>query len=62
MPEAPWFALLGGAGRDSAPFLIGADLELSPASSGRLFCFSNDVPRMYWNNGGSLLLTVIALG
>jgi hypothetical protein len=62
-PREPWFALIGSIGRDPAAlFPIGRGLEISAAKSGRLFCFANDVSFMYWNNSGSVELTVERIG
>jgi hypothetical protein len=59
-PRQRYFMLMGALDRDPATiFPIGARLAgwKSPRG-GRLTCFANDVPLMYWNNRGSVRLTV----
>jgi hypothetical protein len=56
---APWFALMGALDRDRhEAFIVGRQGVVSPATSGRLYCFANDVVAMYWNNTGHIELTV----
>lgn len=57
--KAPWFALCGALDRrgDKA-FLIGAEAQIIAPRDGRLFVFANDVPGFYFNNSGSIDLTV----
>jgi hypothetical protein len=60
MPTERWFALIGRIdGHPSTTFLIGTGRKpiLMPAS-GELICFANDVPGYYWNNLGTLQLTI----
>lgn len=58
-PKEAWFALMGAyARRASTQFLIGLAAELPAVESGELTCFANDLPFMYWNNHGHLLLSV----
>lgn len=57
-PDAPWFALMGSIGKESPYFLVGAELCLGPGKAGELFLFANDMPAMYWNNRGSLNITI----
>ena len=58
MPNQKWFALCGAVrDSDAAPFLIGSNAR-PKLPSGRLLCFANDVPGFYWNNSGSVTLTV----
>jgi hypothetical protein len=57
-PEAPWFALMGSIGKESPCFLVGTGLLLKPDKAGELFLFANDMPAMYWNNRGSLDITI----
>ncbi|PKP08054.1 MAG: hypothetical protein CVU09_17550 [Bacteroidetes bacterium HGW-Bacteroidetes-4] len=57
-PDAHWFALMGSIGKESPYFLVGADLLLKPDKAGELFLFANDMPAMYWNNRGSLSITI----
>jgi hypothetical protein len=59
MPRAPWFALIGSIGQDPGTvFVIGASTTFAPRDTGTLNCFANDVPLMYFNNTGSISLTV----
>jgi hypothetical protein len=45
--------------RDAGAFGIGARLDAwQPADAGELFCFANDVGLAYWNNSGTVRLTV----
>jgi hypothetical protein len=55
-----WFALVGSIEMGpSTEFLIGTQLlDYPPVRSGRLFCFANDAWFAYWNNWGSLVLTI----
>lgn len=54
-----WFALIGAIDRDrQTEFLIGTACEFTPTRGGQLTCFANDAPFMYWNNSGSIELTV----
>jgi hypothetical protein len=57
-PGSPWFALMGSIGKQPPYFLVGADLLLKPDKEGELFLFANDMPAMYWNNRGSLSITI----
>jgi hypothetical protein len=59
VPDAPWFALICSVDRDKRhlePVMIMPDHAL--AADGQLTCFANDVPFMYWNNSGSIEMTV----
>lgn len=59
-PGLPWFSLLGAVDRDRRTiFSIGAQAVVKAEVTGQLVCFANDVPFMYWNNYGSLSLTVV---
>lgn len=60
VPRAEWFALIGIVEPHTAdPIIIGSCLSnFSPAHSGELICFANDVRWMYWNNSGVIKLTV----
>lgn len=72
--EYPWFALVGviasGIGNpddDKDPlrneaFMIGEGVEYTPVGSGYLYCFANDAWRLYFNNKGSVSLTVERVG
>ncbi|MGE4288792.1 MAG: hypothetical protein AB7E36_08895 [Salinivirgaceae bacterium] len=57
-PENSWFALMGSIGKASPYFLVGTELLLRPDNEGELFLFANDMPAMYWNNRGSLDITI----
>ena len=57
-PGAKWFALCGALDRDSQrAFLIGKAGRYTCPTSGRLYCFANDVPSWYWNNFGHVTAT-----
>jgi hypothetical protein len=57
--DADWFALIGALDRDdSTAFVIGDGCVYSPTRDGQLCCYANDVYAMYWNNSGSVDLTV----
>jgi uncharacterized protein (DUF2235 family) len=55
-----WFALVGVMGRNGAsPFLIGtAPKPLEVPTDGILHCYANDLPFLYSNNSGYVILTV----
>ena len=55
-----WFVLAGVVGDDdAAAFRIGGRLDdWGPTVAGELLCFANDVPSAYFNNRGSITLTV----
>jgi hypothetical protein len=58
-PAEPWFCLMGAlAEDDTRSFRIGAGRDWSPTEAGELLCFANDVPFAYWNNFGSIELTI----
>ncbi len=59
-PSENWFALIGSISQNSRHnFLIGKGINnYKPPLTGNLYCYANDVPFMYWNNKGSLSLTV----
>lgn len=60
MPSAKWFELIGTIGRDEVRcFKIGKGREYSmEGEAGELFLFANDISFMYYNNEGSLRLSV----
>jgi hypothetical protein len=61
-PNDRWFALIGNINQSAMyTFLIGKRTKYKPTVSGELLCYANDVPFMYWNNQGQLLLTVTRL-
>jgi len=62
-PNENWFSLIGNIGQSGKQeFLIGKKLEKHKAtSSGELFCYANDVPIMYFNNRGTLIVTITRL-
>jgi hypothetical protein len=45
-------------GASETIFLIGSHAAYTPARSGEVVCFANDVPGFYWNNKGSITLTI----
>lgn len=57
-PDASWFALMGSIDKTPPYFLVGTELHLGPGKAGELFLFANDMPAMYWNNRGSLSITI----
>ena len=58
-PDNPWFALIGAVDRKrDNQFLIGLDRRAKMKAAGRLFCFANDLPLLYWNNKGYVELSV----
>jgi hypothetical protein len=58
-PRNRWFALMGSLdGASETIFLIGSHATYTPARSGEVVCFANDVPGFYWNNKGSITLTI----
>jgi len=67
MPDADWFSMICVIGRDGTTWMdIGGMLKENESSvtdftaqdSGSLYCFANDLPFMYLNNEGSLLLKI----
>jgi hypothetical protein len=60
MRRENWFALIGTIGESlNNAFLIGmGPTDYMPPISGELVCFANDMPGFYWNNYGSVQLTV----
>jgi hypothetical protein len=62
-PAARWFELIGGFDEDpSSTFRIGAAKVATATRSGLLTCFANDISLLYFNNSGSIQLTVTRLG
>jgi hypothetical protein len=62
MPKEKWFALIGAFDcRDSTAFALGEACITEVQESGILTCFANDLWFMYWNNHGSVRLTVTRL-
>lgn len=58
-PGARWFALIGAIDHDPfTHFLIGANRTMVITLSGELTCFANDNAFAYWNNRGSIELTI----
>ncbi len=58
-PNDRWFALIGALNEDeSETFLIGSAATLTVAKDAMLGCYANDIPWMYFNNSGSVKLTV----
>ncbi len=52
-----WFALIGSVNK-SGGFLIGKNSQIPFQQNGKLWCYANDVRGFYWNNSGTVLLTV----
>lgn len=59
-PHENWFALIGAVGcNDASAFLVGSRRDgWIAAATGELQCFANDYARAYWNNCGTVRLTV----
>lgn len=58
-PDARWFCLMGSyEGEGEAPFPIGRGCTRRFTRAGRIMVFANDLPSMYWNNRGKVLLTM----
>jgi hypothetical protein len=58
-PRSRWFALIGALNADEhTQFEIGTERTLIAPASGTLTCFANDGARAYWNNLGSVRLSV----
>lgn len=62
-PQANLFKLLGSIDSDeNLMFVIGSSLAvLTAPKTGMLTCCANDLENMYWNNWGSIDLTVSPL-
>jgi hypothetical protein len=59
VPSARWFALIGTIDRRKEPcVVIGQSCRWTAPVTGELVCFANDAWIMYFNNCGSLTLTV----
>lgn len=63
--EANWFSLICSVNRDENNWIDVGDAlaqsqngiaTITAPDSGRLYCTANDLPFMYWNNKGALLL------
>jgi hypothetical protein len=62
-PRSRWFALIGAINADEhTQFEIGTECTLIASASGSLTCFANDGARAYWNNRGSVQLSVSRIG
>jgi uncharacterized protein (DUF2235 family) len=58
-PKDDWFALIGAIGQEKeTTFLIGTSHPWEVKADGTLNCFANDVPGFYFNNSGTVMLTV----
>jgi hypothetical protein len=56
---AKWFALIGAIGRCARqPMIYAPGGKFIAHKDGELFLFANDVWFMYWNNGGSIKVSV----
>lgn len=63
LPGATWFTLIGAIDkRKNEMFVISDGSLLSQGwlapRRGKLYAFANDMPGMYWNNFGSIILEV----
>ncbi len=57
-PEERMFALIGSIDQQAPYFGIGVEATIAPTATGTLYCFANDVPFFYWNNWGTIQLTI----
>lgn len=60
LPDANWLVLAGSLDEDErTAFVIGASAgPWQPETKAELRCFANDLASAYWNNSGSITLTV----
>jgi hypothetical protein len=59
LPYQPWLALIGRIGDvRSKPFLIGTNWARTADHGGELFLFANDAKGWYWNNFGTMPVTI----
>lgn len=60
VPNQNWLKLTGTIERnEKSPIAMGKGLtNFSPNESGELVCFANDIAWMYWNNRGSVSVTI----
>ena|SRR5271166_1611814 len=59
MPHEQWFTLIGAIDRNpETQFRIGKERTVIVPATGMLTCFANDVGYAYWNNIGSLDITI----
>ena len=56
--NANWFAASAYIQETKQSFVIGEDWSGAPPADGQLICFANDVPKMYWNNWGSIRFSI----
>jgi hypothetical protein len=67
MRSAKWFSLICAINRNPKKKLdVGKIIDKKDGiyhskHTGRLFCFANDVRTMYWNNKGTIRLTVVEI-
>jgi len=61
-PRADFFTLIGTIGESlEHAFVIGAGpCDFQAPISGELVCFANDLWSFYWNNRGSMRLTIVS--
>lgn len=57
-PENKWFALMGSIGKTDTIFLIGRMMKKTFMKTGKLYLFANDVRGFYFNNKGSIIVTI----
>jgi hypothetical protein len=61
--DALWFELIGAVGEsEPTSFRIGEHASVTLQSSGELVLYANDASFMYWNNSGSIDVTVRRIG
>jgi hypothetical protein len=57
--DAPWFELIGGVDEsENRTFRIGVGTTVTLQDTGELVLYANDVRFMYWNNSGTIDVTV----
>lgn len=52
-----WFALIGTIDKKH-PWALKYQTKFIAPESGMLICYFNDVPIMYWNNSGTIILNI----
>jgi hypothetical protein len=58
-PSAKWFQLVGEVGKDKSHTIeLGKEGTFFARKNGRLFVYANDISSAYWNNCGSVELSV----
>jgi hypothetical protein len=58
VPDQDWFTLIVAVDARPPLFPAGSRCTWRAPRAGLLTCFANDVPLMYWNNSGTISLTI----